>query len=179
MALAPFFYISGFLQKASLSPPLGPDDMIFFFITLFRYSINLLYSSHCLSFPFLKRCRIEREKKRKKEKKKKLSTIPSLSTCRTVVVSISRVQDVRHVVFRRNYVSISDILTLTGGRFYPKYCPRANAYYDNVVTFLALSMPRLSTGLSLILQTYSNAEIPFTVRTKNGKQKASDTMTAW
>ena len=33
--------------------------MIFFFITLFRYFINLFYSFHCLSFPFLKDMQIQ------------------------------------------------------------------------------------------------------------------------
>ena len=31
-----------------------------FFITLFRYFIFLLYSFHCLSFPFPKGCRLEK-----------------------------------------------------------------------------------------------------------------------
>ena len=31
-----------------------------YFITLFRYFINLFYSFHCLSFPFPKRCRLEK-----------------------------------------------------------------------------------------------------------------------
>ena len=31
-----------------------------FFITLFRYFINLFYSFHCLSFPFLEGCRLEK-----------------------------------------------------------------------------------------------------------------------
>ena len=31
-----------------------------FFITLFRYSINLFYSFHCLFFPFLEECRLEK-----------------------------------------------------------------------------------------------------------------------
>ena len=31
-----------------------------FFIKFFRYFINLLYSFHCLSFPFLEECRLEK-----------------------------------------------------------------------------------------------------------------------
>ena len=53
--------------------------MIVFF-TLFRYFINLFYSFHCHSFPFLKGCRLEKGhigarsvflflKKKKKKKK--------------------------------------------------------------------------------------------------------------
>ena len=30
------------------------------FYHLFRYSINLFYTFHCLSFPFLKGCRLEK-----------------------------------------------------------------------------------------------------------------------
>ena len=69
LELSPFLCISGFfqpsfLQKAGLSPPWGPDGMIFFItlfrcflLTLFRYFIKLFYYT---SFPFFKGCRLEK-----------------------------------------------------------------------------------------------------------------------
>ena len=60
--------------------------MIFFFNYPFRYSINLLYSFHCRSFPFLRDADSRRgtlcpfcvpiHKKKKKEKKQKAINFP-------------------------------------------------------------------------------------------------------
>ena len=57
----------------------------------FRYLINMFYSSHCLSFPFLEGCRLKRghtvlilfshSLKKKKKKKKKLLQNDSTYSC--------------------------------------------------------------------------------------------------
>ena len=65
LELSPFFCISRFLQpsffqKAGLSPPYGPDGMIFFLLPFLDIFIFLFYSFHCLSIPFPKGCRLEK-----------------------------------------------------------------------------------------------------------------------
>ena len=108
LELSPFFCISSFNLLPSKSRSINTLGTRWhdIFITLFRYFIKLFYSFQCLSFPFLKGCRLEQGHivpvlcshsylKKKKKKKKKSPKINFNEILKKFLIDVPYIQRIK------------------------------------------------------------------------------------